>query len=264
MTAQEEILRKQLITSGLTTDEIDKVFTGLKQRAFFSARVESVKFLQLAQQQVADYLANATRADGALTSRASAISEIMAKAREEGISSGDGSLTDLGSSARAQVIVDTNADMARGYVSHVVQSTTGARLAFPAQELVRVEERQSKRDWLSRWLNAGGKFYAGRMIALKEDQVWTKISRFGTPYPPFDFGSGMGIEEVDYDTCIQLGVITDAYKPEGDIVQDFNSNVEAELQFKGEDDPAWNWLKQAFGSQITYSDGKIQWTSQGK
>lgn len=264
MTAQEEILKKQLITSGLTSDEIDLVFTGLKKRAFFSARVKSVKFLQNAQQQVADYLANAPRGDGALTSRASAISEIMAKAKDEGISSGDGSLTDLGSSTRAEVIVDTNADLARGYVSHVVQSTTGARLAFPAQELVRVEERQSKRDWDARWRAAGGKFYSGRRIALKEDPIWTSISRFGVPYPPFDYGSGMGIEEIDYDTCLQLGVITEDYKPEGDIVQDFNASVEAELQFKGEDDPLWTFLKRSFGSQITYADGKIQWTSQGK
>lgn len=264
MTAQEEILRKQLITSGLSSREIDLVFTGLKDRAFFSARVKSVKFLQKAQEQVADYLANASRGDGALTSRASAISEIMAKAREEGISSGDGSLTDLGSATRSKVIVDTNADLARGYVSHVVQSTTGARLAFPAQELVRVEERQSKRDWDARWRAAGGKFYSGRRIALKEDPVWAGISRFGTPYPPFDYGSGMGVEEIDYDTCLQLGVITEDYKPEGDIVQDFNAKVEEELQFKGEDDPLWTFLKESFGSQITYSDGKIQWTSKGK
>jgi hypothetical protein len=143
MTATEEILRKQLITSGLSSEEIDKVFTGLKRRAFFSARVESVRFLQKAQEQVADYLAANPRTDGALTSRASAISDIMAKAREEGIATGTGSLTDPGSVSRAKVIVDTNADLARGYVSHVSGASKGARLAFPAQELIRVEERQT-------------------------------------------------------------------------------------------------------------------------
>lgn len=259
MSAQEEILRKQLITSGLSSQEIEQVFTGLKRRAFFSARVESVRFLQKAQQQVADYLASAPREDGALTSRASAISEIMAKAREEGIDTGTGTLTDPGSVSRAKVIVDTNADLARGYVSHVAGASKGARLAFPAQELIRVEERESKRDWLPIWQNAGGQFYAGRMIALKEGPVWSKISRFGVPYPPFDYGSGMGVEDVDYDESLRLGVISEDYKPEGDIVEDFNAKVEAQLEFKGEEDPAWQFLKSSFGDQITYKDGRITW-----
>jgi hypothetical protein len=259
MTAQEDILRKQLITSGLSSEEIDLVFTGLKRRAFFSARVESVRFLQEAQKQVADYLAANPNIDGALTSRASAISEIMAKAREEGIDTGTGAITDPGSVARAKVIVDTNADLARGYVGYVSGASKGARLAFPAQELIRVEERQAKRDWSGKWKAAGGNIYSGRMIALKEDPIWMEISRFGVPYPPFDYGSGMGVEDVDYDTCIQLGVITEDYKPEGDVVEDFNANVEAQLEFQGEDDPAWQFLKNAYGDQITYKEGRITW-----
>jgi hypothetical protein len=259
MTAQEDILRKLLVTSGLSSEEIDKVLTGLKRRAFFSARVESVRFLQEARKQVADYLAANPNIDGAITSRASAISEIMAKAREEGISTGTGAITDPGSVARAKVIVETNADLARGYVGYVAGASKGARLAFPAQELIRVEERQAKRDWSARWRDAGGKFYQGRMIALKEDPVWTALSRFGVPYPPFDYGSGMGVEDVEYDTCIELGVITEEYKPEGDIVEDFNANVEAQLEFKGESDPAWQFLKNAYGDQITYKEGRITW-----
>ncbi len=259
MTAQEEILRKKLITSGLSSEEIDMVFTGLKRRALFSAKIESVRFLQEAQKQVADYLAANPNFDGAITSRASAVSDIMAKAREEGIDTGTGKLTDPGSVARAKVIVDTNADLARGYVGYVSGASKGARLAFPAQELIRVEERQSKRDWTGKWKANGGKIFGGRMIALKEDPIWTAISRFGVPYPPFDYGSGMGAEDVDYDTCIQLGVISEEYKPEGNIIEDFNAKVEAQLEFKGETDPAWKFLKNAYGDQITYKDGKITW-----
>jgi hypothetical protein len=259
MTATEEILRKQLVTSGLSSQEIEKVFTGLKRRAFFSSKIQAVRFLQTAQKQVADYLAANPRIDGAITSRASAISEIMAKAREEGIDTGTGKLTDPGSVSRAKVIVDTNAGLARGYVSHVQQSSTGARLSSPALELLRVESRQTRRNWTSKWTDNGGKLYGTRMIALKEDPVWTKISRFGVPYPPFDYGSGMGTRSVDYDTCLQLGVITEDYKPEGDIVENFNAKVEVELDFKGEDDPAWQFIKKSFGDQITYKDGKITW-----
>lgn len=261
MTAQEKILAKSLVTSGLSSTEIDRVLAGLKDRAFFSARCESVRHLQTAQQQVADWLGSAKRGDGAITTRASAISAVMASARKEGLSTGTGTLTDPASVARAKVIVDTNADLARGYVSHVQGASTGARLAFPAQELIRTEDRKNPRgDWHARWSAAGGKLYAGRrMIALKEDPIWTAISRFGVPYPPFDYGSGMGVADVDRDTCLSLGVIKEDYRPEGDLIEDFNATLEAQVEFKGTNDPNWQFLQDSFGAQIKYQDGKIRW-----
>lgn len=264
MTAQEKILAKALATTGLSSAEIDLVRAGFKDRAFISARIESIRTLQTMQQNVADWLGSVKREDGALTTRASAISAIMASAKREGIATGTGTVADPGSVARAKVVVDTNADLARGYVSHVQQSSTGARLAFPAQELIRVEERQAKRAWTSKWTSNGGKLYGIRMIALKEDPVWTKISRFGVPYPPFDYGSGMGVEEVDYDTCIELGVITESYKPEGDIVQDFNATLEADMEFKGREDPVYIQMKDWFGDQILFDKAanKVKWQAQ--
>jgi hypothetical protein len=266
MTAQEKILAKALVTTGLSSAEIDGVRAGFKDRAFFSARIESVRDLQVKQQQVADWLGSVKREDGALTTRASAISAIMASAKREGIATGTGKVSDPGSVARAQVVVDTNADLARGYVSHVQQSSTGSRLAFPAQELIRIEERQAKRDWTSKWTSNGGKLYGVRMIALKEDPVWTKISRFGVPYPPFDYGSGMGVEEVDYDTCIELGVITESYKPEGDIIKDFNATLEADMDFSGKteaDRKAFAFMTDSFGDQVWLDNktGKLKWNA---
>lgn len=259
MTAQEKILAKALATTGLSSAEIDLVRAGVKDRAFISARIESVRTLQTMQQNVADWLGSVKRDDGALTTRASAISAIMASAKREGIATGTGKVSDPGSVARAQVVVDTNVDLARGYVGYVAGASTGARMAFPSVELIRGEERQAKRDWVSRWKAAGGQLYGGRMICLKGSPVLTSLSRFGVPYAPFDYGSGMVLDEVDYDTCIELGVITESYKPEGDIVQDFNATLEADMEFKGADDPGFKFLKDSFGDQIKYKDGKIQW-----
>jgi hypothetical protein len=42
-------------------------------------------------------------------------------------------------------------------------------------------------------MQAGGQIFGGRMIALKSDPIWTAISAFGTPYPPFDYNSGMWV-----------------------------------------------------------------------
>jgi len=259
MTAREKILSKALVTSGLSSAEIDRLLAGLKDRAFFSARCESVRHLQTAQAQVADWLGSAKRADGAFTTRASAVSAIMESARRQGLSTGTGTVADPASAARAKVIVDTNADLARGHVARVQGASTGARLAFPAQELIRAEERQARRDWRGRWTAAGGQLHAGRMIALKEDPVWIAISRFGVPYPPFDYGSGMGVADVDRDTCLRLGVIKDDYRPEGDLIEDFNATLEAQMEFKGAADPGWRFLKDSFGDQVKYDDGKIRW-----
>jgi hypothetical protein len=47
------------------------------------------------------------------------------------------------------------------------------------------------------------------MIALKNDPIWKAISRFGRPYPPFDFNSGMWIKPVNRATAIKAGLIDD-------------------------------------------------------
>ena len=82
----------------------------------------------------------------------------------------DGSVVaDPASVERARVIADTNSRLAQGYCARAAESTDAARLAFPAQELVREESRRSPRDWKARWAAAGGRLYGGRMAALKED-----------------------------------------------------------------------------------------------
>ena len=106
--------------------------------------MQSVRYLQTAQSALGDLLSGANNADGALTSRAQIVSDLMRTAREEGIAKGTGGLTDPGSAKRAAVIVDTNAGLARGYTNFVASNTLGGRTAFPAWELVRVEPRQAK------------------------------------------------------------------------------------------------------------------------
>ena len=271
MTPAEMLLSKRLVASGLSSAEASQVCAALRERAFFSARVEAVRFLQDARKAVADYLQTTVKEDGTLATRADAISAIMRRAREEGVATGEGGLTDPGSAARAKLVADTNAGLAAGYCRRRAQGTRGARLAFPALRLVRVEDRDKKRDWMSRWNIARQSLAAassatvaasqgGPFVALKDDPIWSEISRFGTPYPPFDFNSGMGVEEVPFEECKALGLVADDYEPQGGIDDAFNAKVEAELEFKGDDDPGWKWLKKAYGDQITHEDGKITWS----
>ena len=258
MNPSEVILRKNLVASGLSSAEWASVSAALRDRAFFSSRVESVRFLETCRTRIAKLLANAQNADGATTSRGQVVSDIMRAARDAGISRGTASVTDPGSAARANVIIDTNAAMAAGYVRAEQSNSYGARLAFPAQELVRIEQRDQPRDWHGRWRAAGGKLYGGRMIALKEDPIWTSISRFGNPYPPFDFNSGMGVEDVSFEDAVSLGVIKEEYQPpEKSPLKAFNEGLEADLKFNN--DGEWQRLSRIFGDQIRHQDGQVSW-----
>ena len=102
------------------------------------------------------------------------------------------------------------------------------------------------------------KLFQNRMVALKSDPVWTKISRFGHPYPPFDWGSGMGVEDVSREDAIALGVIKEDYSPPpSSPLKAFNDGLEASLAFKNDEE--WQSLKRMFGDQIRQKDGKIAW-----
>ena len=269
MTPAERLLSKRLAACGLSSAEAARIRAEIRERAFFSARVEAARFLRAERGAIADWLARADKEDGTMATRADAISAIMRLAREEGVATGGGGLTDPGSAARARVVADTNAGLAAGYCRRRAQGTRGARLAFPALRLVRIEERERPRDWMSRWNVARRSLgeassatpaasQGGPFVALKEDPIWLEISRFGVPYPPFDFNSGMGVEQVPFEECRALGLVTDAYDP-GDIGGSFNEGVEADLGSDGADDSGWSWLESKYGGQISREGGKVRW-----
>ena len=244
MTAAEKILQKALVTSGLDSSQWNRVQAGLRDRAFFSSQVASARILHALREQVA-----------AATEGVKSDSEIRRDIREylskAGYNPSDarGTIKDLYTKARLDVIIDTNRRQARGFAQHMEATTKGALRSSPAYELVRVYERNQKRNWIQRWTAAGGKVYPGnRMIALKTDPIWTRISAFGTPYPPFDWGSGMGVEDVGRGECLDLGVIDEDTPDQTPPTADFNSGMQAEVPF--ENDDQWQFLKRSFGDQV--------------
>ena len=88
---------------------------------------------------------------------------------------------------------------------------SGALKLFPAQELKRGGARKKPRDWKQRWRDAGGKLIDGRMVALVEDPIWARLSRWGDPLPPYDYNSGMKLFKVSRANAIRLGLLP---KPE--------------------------------------------------
>jgi hypothetical protein len=82
----------------------------------------------------------------------------------------------------------------------------GAIDAFPAQELFQLINEETPVNWFKRWEEAGGKFYDTRMIALKTDPIWERVSFFDLPYPPFDEYDVMAVREIGYTEAVKLGV----------------------------------------------------------
>ena len=258
MTAAEKILKKTLVGSSLNSREWNLVQAGLRDRAFFSSQVESAKILHAARKMVAD------RAGGHLSA-----SEIRRDLRKVISSTGyrppegkEGTLQDLYSKRRLDTIIKTNVEQARGYVRHLDGMKPGAFAAFPGQELIRVRERKAKRDWSARWKKAGGQFYNGRMIALRDDPIWERISVFGNPFPPFDWGSGMGVRAVSRRDCVALGVVTDnevrekvqELKAEKNAAPGMNDKLAVSVTPEEESD-----LRNTFGDQVVIENGEARW-----
>ena len=63
------------------------------------------------------------------------------------------------------------------------------------------------------------------MIALINDPIWEAISRFGLPYPPFDFNSGMGVAGVSRSDAIKLGVISPNAAPQRPQPRNLNDDL---------------------------------------
>ena len=179
-----------------------------------------------------------------------------------GAAPGDsGELTDITSRKRLELVYDMNVAEASEYGRWQADQDPDLLDAYPAQELVRIEGREEPRDWAERWAAEGGKFYAGRMIALKDDSIWRDISRFRRPWPPFDFGSGKGVEHVSREDAESLGVLPRGGRAPARQREAFNARLEATIPKATPG--VLDGLKQTFGDQVDVDrSGKVTWQGQ--
>ncbi len=226
---------KKLLPTTLGSRELAELAPEIRERAMFSARVTDTQFLANADRLINDIVS--TQGTG-LGKRTSPLSRIEARAelqnyldsiRYKAPKGKEGTLQDLSSNGRLDLIVDTNVKMAHGYGQFAVQNDPDIIDAIPCLELIRNEPRKEPRtNWPQRFVAAGGALYGGRMIARKDSPVWSNLSRFGLPYPPFDYNSGMGTREIFRREAEELGVIkrSDIVKPQE---RNLNDNVEASV-----------------------------------
>ncbi len=212
-----------------TSAEWERVAPALREKCFFSARVNDAEVLGKMRELIGKAVDSSKRnPNEALVSQDKFISEMKSFLRSRGYTMGGSKLTDITSRRRLGLIYDMNVQEAREYARYVRGQDADALDMYPAQEFVRVESRRVPRtDWPMRWRAAGGKIRGGRMVALKSDPVWTNLSRFGRPYPPFDYGSGMGVEDIDREEAVELGLLPD--DEPADEIPDFDIALEAEV-----------------------------------
>ena len=240
-----------------TSAEWERVAPALREKCFFSARVNDAEVLGKMRELIGKAVDSSKRnPNEALVSQDKFISEMKSFLASRGYTMGGSKLTDITSRRRLGLIYDMNVQEAREYARYVRGQDADALDMYPAQEFVRVESRRVPRtDWPMRWRAAGGKIRGGRMVALKSDPVWTNLSRFGRPYPPFDYGSGMGVEDIDREEAVELGLLPD--DEPADEIPDFDIALEAEVSLdRIPEDMVDSIIKETPNARI--EDGKLK------
>ncbi len=227
-----------LMPTAMSSAKIREISAEVRRGAFFSARTTHARYLQDVREVVGKILS------GQL-SRAEGKEILQTKLLEYGYDPergflGDASLgipraklnsiRDLGSSARLDLILDTQLTLHRSLGQKAQGMRPVALYLFPCWELVRMRPRRVPRGsalskspgWPERWEGCGGKFYGGgRMIAPKADPVWAALgdsARFDdaldVDVPPFAFNSGFSWLAVGREECAALGIaIPEAQTP---------------------------------------------------
>lgn len=206
--AAGKVRSKQVTPRAMSTAQWDMVDAQIRERAFFMAGVDNARILS-AFQHVAKEIAAGRMS---LPEGRRKLREFLAAIGYEPAAEEAGTLKDLTSRRRLDVAMETNANLARGWAER--RANLGD-ITNPGQELYRQRQAREPRDWASRWAEAAaavnweGVARDGSFIALLTSPIWVELSRFGYPYPPFDFNSGMRVRPIGHRICKELGLLDD-------------------------------------------------------
>lgn len=227
-------MERRVLPLSIGAAEIQAMTERLRERLFFSARTANLYYLDWLKRLVERYVTGEGRNND--------LAQLRVEARlmlarlgytPEGGFPGDeelgippataGSLQDLSSERRLNLVFNTQAELARG-LGLKLRGIRRMEL-WPAWELVRKGKFDSEhqREWLKRWKLAADEvewqgvstaaFEAGRMVALKTSSIWHALGSsalfddaLNTDHPPFAFNSGMGWREVRREDALKLGL----------------------------------------------------------
>lgn len=210
----EEAIRRlalqKVLVNTVSASELNQLPAAVRGRSFFAAGLQRAdvlsEFKGLVNRLVEPEGAAPGQSMNVPTAREQ-IRKLLAQIGYQPDPGKAGTIKDFSSDVRINLILNQNADHLRGYGDWLQGQDEAVLDQWPAQELFRAIEAKVPRPWIVRWAQAGGRTFGGRMIALKTDTIWYRISRFNDPYPPFDYNSGMRVRDVDRDEAEELGLI---------------------------------------------------------
>jgi hypothetical protein len=236
--AMEKLATREIMPTRLGTAQLRMLDVAIRERAFFSAKVESARLLQSMRDYCEEWMLADRAIEGHGGLRRTGRAEFVADMREIAIREGLGvidpatgeidpniredDLTDIRSLSRLQLIFDTVTEQAQEYGYFIQGQSPEILDVFPAQRFIRVRPVAAPRPYHA--ANEG-------VVRRKDDPFWVTMNRdFGVPWGPWGFNSGMGVEDVDRDEAIALGVIKerDTVKPLD--MQPFNAGVQASVR----------------------------------
>jgi hypothetical protein len=280
-TAAARLKAKTVVASTLRSAQWSDAPQQIRDASFFSSRVAWANLLNREKSDLVanlermkkTYAPSATAAGGEMfVSRSSFIRDQRKFLKESGYQLAQGAaasrdVRDITSAARLGMIFDVQTGHAKGFTRRKLDSDNPLFLnAWPAKELVRIDARAKPRDWATIWAEARASIpdpesatesSSGRLAALKTSTIWTAISDFGLPYPPYKFGSGMGDRMLRRSEAIALGIMaaSDLVR----IPQQETADLSAGLEQKApEDTNIAEALQQVFGGTAEIVNGVIR------
>jgi hypothetical protein len=253
--AVDKLGTRSLIGSKLSSAEWADAPAALRERAFFSSRVESIRFLQRARDGIADFLQQnrETLPGGETTlktgSRADFIDQMKTFLAGEGIDRTTGGLTDITSERRLGLIFDTQTRQANDYGYWRQGMDPDVLDEFPAQRFIRVQDVKEPRTSHAQYED---------QVYLKTDPIWAEVINedFGVPWGPWAWGCGHDVEDVDRAEAEDLGLIAPGQQLSPD-EKNFNENLSASTN--GLDPDLITKLREEFGEQIRIEGDAIVW-----
>ena len=224
------LLARNIMPTSLDTDGLRALDAALRNQSFFSAQTLNPYLLQVYRDRIGGIL-NPVPAAGEVTTpfnpayTRAAIKDLLAEVGYEPKPEDAGTLKDLSSDARINLVIKTNIELSEGQGMWMQTQQAALLDEWPAWELFRAEARVNVRDWINRFRLAGSQtgdpIGTGwiitpdfRMIALKNHPIWEELGSsenfndaLDTVWPPFAFNSGMWVRDVDRDETESLGLI---------------------------------------------------------
>lgn len=258
--AVEKLGSQSPIGAALSSSEWSDLPVELRENAFFSANVESVRFLQGAKDSINDFISGNVKTldDGqtllATGGRAAFVDQMQKLLAAHGVQRTTGGLRDITSQKRLGLIFDIKTRQAADYGYWRQGMDPDVLNEFPASRFIRIRDVKEPRASHSVFEN---------QVYLKTDPIWAlRINQdFHVPWGPWAFGCGHDVEDVDRTDTDAMGLTRpgEQLQPQKKFL---NTNLQASA--RGIEPELLAKLKSVFGDKIKIEGDTIKWNKEAK